>query len=208
VTSTFKKDANRRNAKASTGPKSEHGKIRSARNSLRHGLATPLSLDPAWAEKAKRLARELAGTEADPVLCDSAQELAQAYADVQRARQAQHSVVSHALSDRSFRSAKEDKFRQEVVIRILELSPEWRERRPNGKLKPRRRGVRTRGLSELALIDLIRGFDTELDEAEKYAVLISEMAQKMNALHRYERRAFSRFQRLLRAYNAITPSSH
>jgi hypothetical protein len=33
-----------------------------------------------------------------------------------------------------------------------------------------------------------------------------EMAKKMDALRRYERRAFSRFQRIIRAYNA-TPGT-
>src|SRR5262245_65877922 len=94
---SIRSDANRRNAKASTGPKSEEGKIRSARNSLRHGLAMPLWLDPAWAEKGNRLARELAGGETNPVLWDSGRELAEAYTYLRRIRKAPKRGVSTAL---------------------------------------------------------------------------------------------------------------
>jgi hypothetical protein len=42
-------EANRSNAKRSTGPKSADGKTRSSRNALRHGLARSVSSDPAEA---------------------------------------------------------------------------------------------------------------------------------------------------------------
>jgi hypothetical protein len=41
MTSNRQIEANRGNAKRSTGPKTEAGKIRSSRNSLRHGLSRP-----------------------------------------------------------------------------------------------------------------------------------------------------------------------
>lgn len=41
MTSDLKLASNRKNAKSSTGPKSDGGKYRSARNALSHGLAIP-----------------------------------------------------------------------------------------------------------------------------------------------------------------------
>jgi hypothetical protein len=38
-------EANRGNAKQSTGPRTKAGKLRSSRNSLRHGLSRPISTD-------------------------------------------------------------------------------------------------------------------------------------------------------------------
>src|SRR5438132_12009219 len=42
MTSNRQIEANRSNAKRSTGPKTEPGKLQSSRNSLRHGLSRPM----------------------------------------------------------------------------------------------------------------------------------------------------------------------
>lgn len=57
-------EANRRNAKRSTGPRSSEGKARSAQNARKHGLAAPVpisSADPIVGQEAQRLARALTG---------------------------------------------------------------------------------------------------------------------------------------------------
>jgi hypothetical protein len=54
-------EANRQNARASTGPRSEEAKQRSARNARRHGLAIPIGADPELAARAAKLARRIAG---------------------------------------------------------------------------------------------------------------------------------------------------
>jgi hypothetical protein len=50
VASIRQVEANRRNAKRSTGPKTAGGKARSSQNALRHGLARSAISDPAEAE--------------------------------------------------------------------------------------------------------------------------------------------------------------
>ncbi|MCA1528760.1 hypothetical protein [Bradyrhizobium yuanmingense] len=50
MTSVRQIEANRSNAKRSTGPKTAGGKTRSSRNALRHGLARSAISDPAEAE--------------------------------------------------------------------------------------------------------------------------------------------------------------
>lgn len=55
--SQAKKEANQRNAKASTGPRTRSGKATSSRNSRRHGLATTISKDPIWSYEVHKLAK-------------------------------------------------------------------------------------------------------------------------------------------------------
>jgi hypothetical protein len=51
MTSQKQIDANRANAKRSTGPRTAAGKLKSSRNAFRHGLSGPLPLDLAsWLE--------------------------------------------------------------------------------------------------------------------------------------------------------------
>jgi hypothetical protein len=46
MTSSAKITSNCANARASTGPKSKSGRMRAARNALRHGLSTSIDHDP------------------------------------------------------------------------------------------------------------------------------------------------------------------
>ena len=59
VTSERKSAANRRNARASTGPKTAAGKARVARNARRHGLNVPIAADPALAREVEVLAQAI-----------------------------------------------------------------------------------------------------------------------------------------------------
>jgi hypothetical protein len=59
--------ANQTNAKASTGPKTKAGKASSARNALQHGLAIPISSDPALIPQAETIAQTIAGPNASAV---------------------------------------------------------------------------------------------------------------------------------------------
>jgi hypothetical protein len=50
MTSAAKIEANRRNARCSTGPRSKAGKARVSRNAFRHGLSVPIGADDLHAE--------------------------------------------------------------------------------------------------------------------------------------------------------------
>jgi hypothetical protein len=54
-------EANRRNARRSTGPRTAAGKARAAQNARRHGLNVPASRDPAYVAEIAALARLIAG---------------------------------------------------------------------------------------------------------------------------------------------------
>jgi hypothetical protein len=61
VTSAPKIQANRANARSNTGPKTAHGRARSARNALRYALSLPVCSNPALSEEMEALAREIPG---------------------------------------------------------------------------------------------------------------------------------------------------
>jgi hypothetical protein len=92
MTSAARIAANRRNARASTGPRSSAGKARAAQNARRHGLAAAAAADPAWADAIEALTRAIAGAAADAQRYERAHRIAAAQIDVVRARHARREL--------------------------------------------------------------------------------------------------------------------
>ena len=69
MTSLRKIQANRANARTSTGPKRAQSKARTARNARRHGLSLSVFADPVLSEQVEAIAREIAGgpTDINPI---------------------------------------------------------------------------------------------------------------------------------------------
>ena len=88
MTSTRKIEANRKNARASTGPKTAQGRARLARNALRHGLSLPVCSNPVLCEEVESLARKIAVTEANVEIRELARRAAEAQIDLGRGRYA------------------------------------------------------------------------------------------------------------------------
>jgi hypothetical protein len=86
VTSQRQREANRLNAKASTGPQTADGKKASAKNALRHGLSVPVSSDPEGLAALDKLARRIAGAGASADVLDCARRVAEAEFDLRRVR--------------------------------------------------------------------------------------------------------------------------
>jgi len=68
--------ANRENAKRSTGPKTAAGRLKSSRNSFRHGLSLPLTSDPAASSMADQIVQMLVPGNADDTHVMAATEVA------------------------------------------------------------------------------------------------------------------------------------
>ena len=78
-------EANRANARRSTGPKSAAGKRRSRKNAYRHGFAAMSSAE--FAQEVDRRAQEIAGGQKDPITLEYARQVADADVSLQRVRQ-------------------------------------------------------------------------------------------------------------------------
>ena len=75
--------ANRKNAKKSTGPRSDAGRAASRSNALRHGLAIPIGTDPAFHDDIEKLAKALSLSQK---VDECAREAARAELDLLRIR--------------------------------------------------------------------------------------------------------------------------
>jgi len=99
MTSAAKLAANRRNARLSTGPRTATGKVRSALNARRHGLAQLVFRDPTWSQQVRVLARAIAGAEADAKRYELACAIAAAQIDLVRVARARRELFAAALRE-------------------------------------------------------------------------------------------------------------
>jgi hypothetical protein len=89
------------NARASTGPRTQAGKARSARNARRHGLSVAIARDPTFAEEAEALARRLVGDGAARTALALARAFAVAQIDLDRVRKVRRDVAARLIADSS-----------------------------------------------------------------------------------------------------------
>lgn len=79
-------DANRQNAKNSTGPRSEEGRRKIRRNAFRHGLAIDVAFDPYFHRAIEAMAKTIVSTCAQGTTIAFARHLAEAEVDLIRIR--------------------------------------------------------------------------------------------------------------------------
>jgi len=89
-----KAETNRANARASTGPKTAHGRASSAGNAFRHGLSIPVESDQVLCERTQALARQIAGSDTSLHIQILARRIAEAQVDLLRVRSARHQLLS------------------------------------------------------------------------------------------------------------------
>jgi hypothetical protein len=119
VTSDRKIESNRENAGASTGPKTNLGRARAARNALRHGLSLPLSSDPALSEEVETLASEIGGTQANTEIQELARRVAEAQIDLRRVRCARHQFLTRTLAEPYYDSRANTRAKLALLGRLL-----------------------------------------------------------------------------------------
>ena len=172
--------ANRGNARASTGPKSEQGRARSARNALRHGLSLPVASDPVLSEEVEALAREIAGPGPDAEMQDCARRVAAAQIDLRRVRYARHQLLLHALRNPHYESRASTREKMRAISRLLRSSAPG-----------------------ISMANLETNSTSMPQGPDKLATIVSEQAKQLRALDGYERRALSRRKFAVRAFDEM-----
>ncbi len=90
-------EANRRNARRSTGPRTKTGKKRAGNNALSHGL-TSIKLRALDAERVEQLAREIAGDFKDRIILELARSAAAAEIELARVREVKAEWAARAFT--------------------------------------------------------------------------------------------------------------
>jgi hypothetical protein len=171
--------SNRANARTSTGPKTEQGLARSARNALRHGLSLPAVADPALSEEIEALAREIAGPSASVEMLELARKVAEAQIDLRRVRHARHQLLSRSLADPCYESKASIRKKGRFVIDLL------RPRAPDIKM------------------EILEAYLTSTPQGpSKFAAILSDHVKQLAAIDRYERRAMSRRKFAIREFDS------
>ena len=186
---TARARANRENAKKSRGPISDAGKIRSSRNAFRHGFATPVLARPGASQRVRDLADCLAGAGADEKLMDLARKAAEALADIETIE-----TRKVALLSRPWLRFVRDNWR--VILQFVKVYADAFEKFDEVENIPKPT-IRDRKKQAKA-INFIKTWSTPSFVHEQ-EIDFSEVADELKKLERYERRAFSRMIKTLRA---------
>jgi hypothetical protein len=94
VTTSRQLEANRANARKSTGPSTPSGKKRSSRSSFRHGLSVPVVSVSLLSEQVEQLAQEIAVGSTSTFVLDHARRVAEAQMDLCRIRRVRHEIFA------------------------------------------------------------------------------------------------------------------
>lgn len=179
-----KTEANRANARVSTGPNTFHGRARSAKNAFRHGLSLPVQSDQALGEEVQALAHQIAGPNASAQIQMLAFRVAEAEVDIRRVRLARHQLLSQALSS-PLRHSRANKPQEMIAISRVLLA----------------------NTSEMPMAARESFVPLTPQGANKIATIFSREAKALEAMDRYERRARSRRKFAIRAFDTARKAS-
>jgi hypothetical protein len=121
---TERRETNRANAKKSTGPRTALGKASVRKNAIRHGLAVPVTRDPAVAHDIEVLINALAGKAASSVdLRDLLRRFIEAQMDLNRVWQLRDKAIAATLGDLKLTPQSfQERARLDVALKWLQIA--------------------------------------------------------------------------------------
>jgi hypothetical protein len=210
MTSAKKVAANRINGRKSRGPRTGAGKARASRNARRHGLAAVNNKDPAMAGRVKQMVDAICQGDDDPLLREQAVAIAESQLWLECVKAEKLALIERlrdptaytlALNIRLARARARMRLfdvadRQQKIIDDLITKTKAAGRDPEREpLPPHIEAAWPR--------PSFRSEDAERDEHEALCEGIGDLVR----LLRYERRAWSRRKRAVRAFMAIKLSN-
>jgi hypothetical protein len=121
MTTNRQRQANKSNARASTGPRSAAGKVRVGGNARRHGLSIPVLNDVGWSLQIDELARRIADGTTDPLALEQAKLVAEAQVDLMRIRAYRTRFLTRRMRNWVQESKADQKINAEFIGMIEEF---------------------------------------------------------------------------------------
>jgi hypothetical protein len=201
-------EANRRNARSSTGPRTARGKASASRSARKHRLNIPITADPRFAPAIDELAYKILGEE-DPALLQAARAVAEASLDLDRVTHAKHALLSAAFDDPNYDSRKNGRMKIKLFELICQYVEDENPPRVPRSVSRRFDFLQTtpKAVHRLAENLVLTVMETK-HPVERYAIALREITDKLVIFDRYRRRTLSRLIAAIQAFDEARRELH